>query len=169
MKTIIVVTYPESPWLSDCIASLEGVTYPVTLCINPKGESAYDTAAFYFAREHNIKEFIILHDSMVIKDISLFDKVFALPGNVSMSNIRFLMCFGKYELDKIPTLPPKPKNKREAVEFESGFVRHKVLCDSMFAPLNDTNVFENKHGKKRMILENDYIKKYKGCWNPDMI
>ena len=107
MRGIIVVTYPGSPWLSECISSLEGVKYPVYICINPKGKSAYDMEALYYAKEHNIHDFFILHDSMVIKDITLFDKVFELEGNVQLSHL-WQMGLGKFNLNSIPPLPPKP-------------------------------------------------------------
>jgi len=168
MKGIIVITYPGSPWLSDCIASLEGVSYPVFLCINPKGKSAYDAAAFYYATEHNIEEFVVLHDTMEIKDITLFDKLFELDGNVQLSHL-WQMCLGKFTLNRLTPLPPKPFGKLPAIKFEGTYVRTIKADHKPFPLLEDTSVFVEKHGKKRMVIENEYILKYKGTWNNDMV
>ena len=168
MKGIIVVTYPGSPWLSDCIASLVGVKYPVYLCINPPGKSAYDMEAFYYAKEHKIYDFFVLHDSMVIKDISLFDKVFELKGNVQLSHI-WQMGLGKFNIHNIPELPTKPTDKLSAIRFENSYLRTIKVNHTLFTLLKDTDIFEEKHGKKRMIIENEFIRKYKGTWSNDMV
>lgn len=167
-KAIILVTYPKSPFLKRCLKALQPCDYPIHLCINPEEDCPYDPGAFYYARKHDIKEFIILHDSMIMKDLSLFDEAFSLEGNVSIGD-NFLMCFGKFELDKLPELPRKPVNKGQAVAFEAVFLRSITPDHTLCREFRDGNTFVNKYGRKRMVIENDYLIKYKATWRVDMI
>ena len=167
-KAIILVTYKGSPWISECLDSLQGVKYPILLCINPEGKSAYDMEAFYYAQEHGVEEFIVLHDSMVIKDQSFFEEAFGRPGHVKLTPM-FLMGFGKFVLKGLPPLPPKPIGKKAAVSFETHYLRKLPASSEMFPKFRDTNNFVQKHGQKRMVLENDYLIKYKGTWDPNMV
>ena len=168
MKAIIVVTYPDSPWIKECIASLQKTKYPVMLCINPVGESAYDPAAFYYAQEHNIHEFIIIHDTMIIKDVSLFDEAFKHKGNIAIAP-EFFMCLGKYESNHLPPLPKKPVDKSSAINFESNYCRRLPTNVTICPEFRDSDDFIEIKGQKRMVLENKYLIKYKGCWNPEMV
>jgi len=164
---VIVITYPGSPWLSECISSLVGCKYPIHIVVNPKDNCPYDSGAFYYAQEHGIKEFIPLHDSMVVKDLALFDKAFSLKGNVAFAE-KFLMSFGKWDLSKIQPLHPKATDKKSALAFEEW--TQKFQPDHIIEPLlKDTDIFTEKHGEKRMVLENQYIIKYKGTWDISMI
>lgn len=155
MKAIIVVTYKGSPWLQECIDSLDGCKYPILICHSGKG--AYEMEGLYYAKQHGIKEYILLHDSMIIKDQSIFDKAFEIDGMVKIARQMNLAKFVE------PNLPKKPINKNEAIEVECGWYMEQqapILCPDLV----DVAVFEEKHGRKNMVLENQYIKKYKGNW-----
>jgi hypothetical protein len=169
MQSIIVVTYKGSPWIGECLDSLAGCKYPVHVCINPPGKSAYDPAGFYYAKEHGLEQFIIMHDTMIIKDMSFFDDAFAIEGNVSFPAVDFLMCFGKYDASLLPPLPAKPTKKMEAIMFETYYARKIPKSATLFPDFDDTHIFVHKHGKDRMVLENDYVIKYKATWHPDMV
>lgn len=89
-------------------------------------------------------------------------------------NPRFEMYLGKYDrriLDQMYI--PTPFNKAEAVKFEQEWNRAYIKNDPNFKvfhqPLHDVEVFEEKFGRNNMILENDFIKKYKGSWHLGMI
>ncbi len=159
---VVVITYPNSPWLSGCISSLQGCNYPIHVCVNPEENCPYDAGGFYYAEKHGLEEFIPLHDSIIVKDVSIFDKVFNLEGNVALAD-RFLMSFGKFNLKSIQPLAVKPKNKKEALDFEIWTM--KITPDHKISPLKDTDEFTTIHGQKRMVLENEYFIKYKGTWN----
>jgi len=168
IPSLIIVTYKNSPFLPECIDSLQGCKYPIHLCINPDKDCPYDAGAFYYAQKHGINTFIVLHDSMIIKDQTLFDIAFAIEGNVSISK-QFLMCLGKFELDKMPPLPPMPITKRGAVSFEGGYMRNIIPTQTLCPDFVDRQVYIEKFGKKRMVLENQYLIKYKTTWTSDMI
>lgn len=158
---VIVVTYDGSPFIDEALGYLKGCKYPLLLCINTKDDNAYDPAGFYLAKELGLEKFILLHDSCFVKDQTVLDTLFDKPGNVAISN-GLLMCMGKFE--DVPELPPKPRDKASAVYFESALPslipNHSVL----FSDFSDSEVREHKHGKERMVIENMFLKKYKGCW-----
>ncbi len=160
---IIVVTYAGSPWLSECIASLEGCKYPIYLCINPKKNCPFDPGAFYYAYQHKIQKFVVLHDSMVIKDQKIFDILFEKEGNIAVHDDR-LNCLGKFELDKIMPLGVMPTNKQDAVVFEIAL--RKKFNDTL--GLKRKIREEHKNGRLNRVEEDDYIIKYKGTWTWEM-
>jgi len=168
-ESIIIVTYPGSPLVQECLASLEGVDYPIHVCINPKRAGAYDTAAFYYAEEHGLETFMILHDTLMVKDKAFIEEAFSHEGLVSILGIPFLSCLGKYEKDLLPPLPMKPSNKQEAINFESHYARMLKPSHTLFPDLQDTNEYMEKHGKRRMLIENDSFRKYKSVWSEAMI
>ena len=168
IPSIIIVTFKGSPFISECLDRLEGCKYPIHLCINPDEHCPYDPGAFYYARDHKIETFIVLHDSMFMKDMTLFDKAFGLKGNISIGD-NFLMCFGKYELKTLLPLPPKPISKADAVAFETLYLRSIKPDHTLCPEFNDTQNFIEKYGQKRMVLENEYLIKYKATWDTYMI
>lgn len=154
-QALVVVTYKGSPWLQDCLDSLAECKYPVHICWSEEG--AYDTEGFYYAEKHNLPSFILLHDTMVVKDQSLFDIV-KDKGNIKIANQMFL---GKFVAPY--NLPEKPRTKAEAIDMETFWYTPKdweLLCPELV----DVPVFEEKNGRMNMVLENQYIKKWKGNW-----
>ncbi len=160
---IIVVTYAGSPWLSECIASLEGCKYPIYLCINPKEDCPFDPGALFYAEEHNIKTFVVLHDSMVVKDQKVFDMLFEKEGNVAVYTDK-LSCLGKFELKSLLPLPNKPNTKSNAVDFE---IKLREKFDDTLGLVPNKRE-ENKNGRLNRVEESDYLIKYKGTWTGGM-
>ena len=161
---VIVVTYEGSPFLDEALEYLKGIKHPLLLCINTPDDNGYDPAGFYLAKELELEKFILLHDSCHVKDQRVLDMLFAFGGTISLSP-GILMCMGKFE--QLPELPPKPKNKREAVDFETAMKNWQHT--PLFPTFTDCDKREYKHGKERMVIENEYLKKYKSTWSPDMI
>jgi hypothetical protein len=129
-----------------------------------------------FQPEH----FIYLHDSIEIKDTTLFDLSFKHPNSVYYFH-RFMSYMGKYKrttLNKIQITQSYSKQQacinedKDALEQYNSFMWQYFKIETphwLFPGLNDTNIFEEKFGRKNMILENQYLKKYKGHWNWSMI
>lgn len=163
-KFIVVVSYKGSPWIDECLKSLDGVMYPVDVV---DGGSTFDPMGFYHAKKKGYKNFVLLHDTCVVKDQKLFDILFSHDEHVSLSP-GFLMCMGKYRLDKLPELPPQPMTKRQAVEFEGQYCS-ALRGECLFPDFVDSDVFEEKNGRNNLILENEYLKKYKGFWSIEQI
>lgn len=168
---IIVVSYVGSPWLQDCLESIKNSNYPIYVAMNSKQFNNYETAGLILGQKLG-EDFILIHDSCIIKDLGLFDMCNDHIGAVSFGR-NFFMLMGKYNWASLKQLDiPVVNNKQEAVDVEHKF--GSLYCNHsqamvLFPDFTDTNIFEDKYGKKRMVLENQYIKKWKNCWSPSMV
>ena len=110
--------------------------------------------------KENFDEFVHIMDTTLIKDISLFDKLFEIPGNVVLTkgNYHYM---GKFVTKELPNLP-RVHDKTTAIMLEvrwlDGFQYTEFTPD---LPVHSL-VWEEIHGKNRMRLENDYMIKWKG-------
>lgn len=163
MKAIVIVSWAGSPWLGECLDSI-GDTYPVLVC---DGKTTFDPMGFYYAKQHNLDEFILWHDSAIVKNPDLFELFFSIPGHVTLMK-GGLMCMGKYVTTELPELPEQPMTKHQAVDFESNYM-HYLPATVLFPDLTDQNKFEDKNGRKNMVIENDFFRKYKGSWSIQQI
>jgi hypothetical protein len=135
--------------------------------MNTKEHNYYESAGLKLGSELG-GNFVLMQDSMVVKDLSVFDLMLDTDRPVSFAK-DFFMYFGKFvNLEDYPLC----KNKQEAVTGELGWCRRYATQTGalvLFPEFTDTNIFEDKYGKKRMVLENKYIKKWKNCWDLPMI
>jgi hypothetical protein len=110
--------------------------------------------------KETFKEFIHIMDTTLIKDISLFDKAFAVEGNVVFTKGNFHY-MGKFVTNELPNLP-RVHDKVTAIMLETrwldGFKYTEFEPD---LPVHSL-VWEDIHGKNRMRLENEYMIKWKG-------
>lgn len=105
-------------------------------------------------------EFVFLMDTCIIKDISLFDRLFEIEGNVVLTKGNFHY-MGKFVTKELPNLP-RVHDKTTAIMLEvrwlDGFKYTEFEPD---LPVHSL-VWEEIHGMKRMRLENEYMVKWKG-------
>lgn len=108
-------------------------------------------------------EFVHIMDSTLIKDITMFDKLFEIEGNVALT-ARHFHYMGKYVSNLLPTMP-RMRDKNVAIFHETTWLS-KDKDYSEFTPdlPVHTKVMEMIHGQKRMRLENDYMIKWKGTF-----
>lgn len=180
-------------WLKDCLNSIQ-TKHEVMVVFQetkpPKGlkigfdytfhtDGRYDPGAVVWAM-NNLKpddEFMVLHDSCVIKDNLIFDVVFKgyREETVAFSNYPVLMgmFLGKYRMQIASQLElPISKTKEESVDLEESWnkkyceLEQPILLDSY---LSTSTKFEQKHGRENMVLENKYLIKYKGSYNRGML
>ena len=176
-QAIVIASTPQtSEALTNLIDSLKGYNkYPIIVLIDNTFELGKIN---YIYHSTDIDEFLLLHDSCEIKDLSLFDIVFEehRGESVALSDCPCIFgCYlGKYRREVLAKMfIPLPKNKSEAVQYEVEF--NKMYIDNepnftlLFNDLRDRQVFEEKFGRLNMKLENKYLIKYKGTWSPAMI
>ncbi|MDD4988791.1 MAG: hypothetical protein PHS68_07855, partial [Candidatus Izemoplasmatales bacterium] len=110
--------------------------------------------------KENFDEFVHIMDSTVIKDISMFDKLFAIDGNVVLTRGNFHY-MGKFETAKLPNLP-MITDKDTAIKLEAHWLKYyREFTPDL--PVQ-SEVIETVHGQRRMRLENEYMIKWKGTW-----
>ena len=149
-------------------------------------ESACGYDWFDFARNHQWDELLFLHDSIEIKDLSFFDLVFETHKGKSVSfsgEPFFIMGLGKFLRE--PYLKASFPTKNAYMDYKDGeftfgpeYVKYAgekpvvLFPDFMDSEREDQGhkrPFEQKFGRRNLILENNYIKKYKGHWTRRML
>lgn len=169
-KAIVVATFNDRyHWLHDCLASLKDYhRYPIITVNEP-----FELGVIRWIYEHtDLDEFLLLQDSVVVKQTGWLDEVFDHPGSVSLSTKQFFMYLGKYTREDLSKVElPEVKTKQEAIHYEDRWTELYAKADNVkyMWPLHDSYVFEEHHERNNMILENDFIKKYKGTWNLNML
>lgn len=168
---IIVVSYIGSPWLKDCLESMREAKYPIYVAMNSKTFNNYESAGLILGSKLG-DDFVLLQDSTIIKDVKLFELFDNHMGPLSLG-YEYLMYLGKFVPGMLQAVEmPQVNSKQEAVDMEIGWLKafaRAAGVPSLFPTFTDTNVFEEKHGKKRMVIENEYIKKFKNCWDLSMV
>lgn len=183
-------------WLKDCLTSLD-TKHPITvvfqgnaplkmlpyttdlnITLTHSPHDGFDPGGIVWAREHcKDPAFFLLHDSCVIKDNALFDICFTRFSSESVAladrPVPFGMFLGKYKTRLVKDmLPPIATSKLHAVELEETWNNAYCILDQpviLTPPLRDNDVFEEKYGRKNMVLENPWVIKYKGTWNRNML
>lgn len=160
-------------FLKPLLDSLKGIKYNILVVSNgnynpivPKGINViinswngWEIGTIQRGKEI-FSEFIHIMDSTLIKDISLFDKLFAIEGNVVLTKNNFHY-MGKFVTSELPNLP-RVHDKATAIMLETkwldGFNYTEFQPD---LPVHSLK-WEMIHGMKRMRLENEYMIKWKG-------
>ena len=178
MKRGIVVGTSEftAAFLRSMLESIKQTSYDILIVSNDN----YQPDLSYFDREYDIivngwngweiacvergkenyEEFIFLMDSTLIKDISLFDKLFAIEGNVVLTKNNFHY-MGKFVTKELPNLP-RVHDKVTAIMLETKWLDGLKYTEFQpDLPVHSTR-WEIVHGQNRMRLENEYMIKWKG-------
>jgi len=174
VKQAIVVIHNRgnSPWLNDLLTSID-TDYPVLITNHngwmlPAIKKMFDTTDY--------DELFFLNESMIVKDNAIWDIVFKdYEGQGVAIGDKYLMFLGKYLRKYVEqTHFPQVNSKRDDVLLGEQMWNHLYRnADPYFVQLEvmtDTfEEFEEKHGRRNMILEGKYFKKWKGSWDIDMV
>jgi predicted O-methyltransferase YrrM len=171
----IVVVYSENDldFMDELMYSLDGVEYPVEYVENTKTCNRYELGGIARGME-KFEEFFLLPSTCTIKDISLFDIVFKGYEGKSVSiGKNYLSYIGKYRTEVLKKIGvPIVRTKGGAVSAEQWWLQRYVSEESpiiLCPSFKDGEIFQEVYGRKNMILECEYMIKFKGCWDPNMI
>lgn len=180
MKGIVIATHQKgADWLRGLLDSLQGCKYPILVVGNgfmPETEhmnvmnswNGYELGAIAWGIKR-FGEFIFLPDSCIVKDQSILDKMFDFDGSVYLSP-GFFHYMGKYRTQTLNRIEvPKIDKKEEAITFEHVFGNRYMAAESQIKMLEpclpvQSEVFEVKNGRKNMVVENEWFKKWKGTY-----
>ena len=164
---IVVATTPgREHWLKQC---LESIKQPVLVLSDFGFELGKIHTIFYKTK---IDRFLLLQDSVVIKNQNIFD-LLNDEGSIALTNdpVPFGMYMGVYEREVLEKIHiPLPKTKQEAIRYELEWTKiycnHALTLRIAFPELCDKNAKHKKvvFGRENLVLENDYLIKYKGNW-----
>lgn len=167
---VIIHNRANSVWLNECLNSIQ-TDYPI-LISNHEGWVMEGIKKIWQTTKYD--ELVFLNESMIVKDNAIWDILFNQYRNKSvMLGERYLMFFGKFRRVMVNKLSfPDVRSKYEDVMLgEGGWCRQYMELKDHIAlqPLADGDRFEMKHGRKNMVLENDYFIKYKATWDMETL
>lgn len=118
-------------------------------------------------------EFVFLPQSTEILDNDIWRVVFEEHAGRSVSLAQhpgpFGMYLGKYRSEILRCLEmPIITNKRDAIFWEDRWTVPYISMEPDFAVLGDlphSNVFEFRNGRINMVVENAWIRRFKGSWD----
>ncbi len=154
-------------WLAECSASINRNHIAVI-------SFGFELAKIaWVIKNTNADRFLFLQDSWKIKDKTFWDLLDDTSGSVAITaDPYYYGCYaGVYErwvIDQIGL--PVITSKREAIDNEIAWHKDYVKVAGkplvLFPELKDSNATRQveKHGRTNLVLENDYIVKYKGTW-----
>lgn len=162
-----------SPWLDDLLETIE-TDYPIIIT-NHDGWGIDGIRETF--EKTNFDEIFFLNESMIVKDNSIWNIVFKDCTDKSVAvGEKYLMWLGKYLRKHVDHtfFPMHIHSKRDDVHLgEFGWNRQYMEQDPDFVTIDamtDTfQEFEEKHGRRNMILENQYFKKWKSHWAENML
>jgi hypothetical protein len=170
---IVIATTPgREQWLQQCLASIE---QPVLVLSDFTFELGKIKWIF---NNTKIERFMFLQDSVVIKNQNLFDLLLKDKGSIALTNdpCMYGMYLGVYErhiLEKIEI--PIPKTKAESIAYELSWTdnyckvaRNVRLAFTDFSDSRSTRK-QVLFGRENLVLENDFLIKYKGNWGQQVV
>lgn len=182
---IIGIIYHESSkkWLPHLVKSLKGKgikhqivivynnksysdeTYPFVTLYNQNG--GYELGALKKLMDSypNENDFFLMHSTVVIKDSEIFDIAAQFDGTLAMSN-GLMAYMGKYRREVINKIGiPIPQTKEAAIYWEYFwnvvYFQHEDKIAVCHDPLKSTGKYEVKYGRKNLVEECKYMKKWK--------
>lgn len=162
---VIACTEDGRPFYEDMVKTLR-TKYPILFSWEgvDRPHDSHEYAAVALGKEM-FDEFIFLHSTMLVKDNSIFEKMFEIEGHVALTD-KFYHLMGKYVSKDMPDIPVV-HSKHESIANELSWFRKPYSVFYNQLPV-ESGKFEERHGRTNMILENDYLIKFKGHWSPDM-
>ena len=168
-ETVVVASTPgREAWLSACLASIEREV----LVLRQAGTWELGKIKWLYENTQ-LDRFLFLHDSVVVKDQAFFDRMFEHDGSVSVTNDPgiFGMYMGIYtreHLSRVELYSPVTQRDsiRAEVEWTRGYAEAAGDVPVVFPELRDSTNrgFVEVNGRINMVLENDYLRKFKGTW-----
>lgn len=191
---IAIVSHPENKdWMWNCLSGLDK-SVPRVVVVNDgfkeapyyyekrkatgetfllRSDDGWELGALKTALEFtDWDEIFLMQDTVEVKDNSVWKTIFEDNElrDVSVFD-RYLCYLGKYIRGRLPPIEV-PVDKRDAVEMESRWNGEYLKGSDVLTlspGMRDSNVFVEKFGKRRMVIENDWFRKYKGTWNASML
>lgn len=156
--------------------TLEAGAYPI-LITNHDGWQIDGVRETFQKTDYD--EIFFLNETMVVKDNSIWNIVFQKHKYMSVSLAeKFQMFCAKYLREYVEqTVFPIVDNRYDDITLGEDVWNHQYMSLAPYVliePITDVNPdfeenFEWKFGRKNMIVQNSYIKKWKSAWNISMV
>ena len=165
---IVVGTTPvREEWLAQCLKS---ITKPVLVL----SDFTYELGKINWVFNNTkIERFMFLQDSVIVKNEKLFELLDNDKGSIAFTNdpSMYGMYMGVYERVHLAKIDiPVPKSKAESIMYEMSWTgsycqvaKNVRLAFTDFTDSKSQRK-ETIFGRPNLVLENDFLIKYKGNW-----
>lgn len=170
MLTVIGSSPDRSQWAAECSASI-GRDHVVV------SNYGFELNKLRWVMEHTtVDRFLFLQDSWVIKSEGFWGLLEQFEGSIALTrDPYFFGCYaGVYERHVIERVGlPVVKDKAHSILLEIDWHRQYVDVAGeptvLFPELTDANATEivERHGRRNLVLENEFVVKWKGTWGGD--
>lgn len=173
VPVVIATGMGRGDWVRDCLESIP--RGDVTIHRSATGGELGAVRAMY--ERTNMARWLILQDSVVVKGPGLFDLVDAVNGPLLVAPIpcMYLAVFERDVLHRLEIPQCEAGLDRElAITHEREWMARYLdtarglgyECPILFPDFTDTNASDKveRHGRTNLVLENEYLIKYKGTW-----
>lgn len=165
---IVVATTPgRENWLKQCLESIER---PVMVL----SDFTFELGKIKWVFDNTkIQRFMFLQDSVVIKNQKIFELLDEDKGSIALTNdpCMYGMYLGVYEKNTLEMIDiPLPKSKDESISLElswtESYCRAARNVRLAFTDLTDSRAKRKEvlFGRENLVLENEFLIKYKGNW-----
>lgn len=170
-QAVVISTSPgRAQWVNDCLSSLSVPAIVVST-------NNYELGAIKWVYENtNIDRFILLQDSIVIRNNDLLMSIFDTEGSSCLMCTpqclgSYLGLYERHILDQLDI--PVVSGKIESIEYETKWTRQYInQCEKFSHPVNiEHKIIEtiHRHGRENQVSVNNLYEKWKGTWREDQV
>lgn len=156
---VVVGSHPGSPWLADCLK-----TIPTGRTVKVHRAGGYEIAALRAGCRH-YDRFLFLQDSTEVLHPGFWDVIDTCEPSWLFGGPP--MYLGVYDRDQLePAIEDAPlvMDKAWSIAWE-GALPKRLNYPTLWPGITDgTGRIEERHGRKNLVLENKYLRKWKGTW-----
>jgi hypothetical protein len=179
---VIVTSEATKDFLDESIYSCLQTKYPILVVsnLNYSPEIKYDEVKLIVNDWNGYElggiergmeefdEFILLHDTVIIKDQKLFDLCFEFDGSVGLTkDLAYSYC-GKFRTEILQQMSlPRVYSYQEAVDQERPFGVKYLEIEKKYMEIEPLGAGDHsiplveRHGRQGIILSNNYLEKHK--------
>lgn len=164
MIPVVIGTNPErGPWLRDCLTSIRRTSRYRRVHVHRDG--GYELTALRAAMTR-YDRFLFVHDSCEILHSDFWGAVDNTgPTWLFGGPPMYLGVYNSLDLRAALTDAPSDVDKQTSIRWESE-LPNRLPCPTLWPEVNDaTGRIEEHHGRRNLILENRYLRKWKGTWS----
>lgn len=161
---VVIGTNPErGDWLNDCIASVRATTKRRRVLIHDAG--GFEIAALRTGVAH-FRRFLFIQDSCEVLHPTFWDVIDStetawLFGGPPM----YMAVYNRDDLKPAIADAPQTMDKQSSIVWE-GELAKRLEYPTLWPDVTDTTGrIEEHHGRKNLVLENRYLRKFKGTWS----
>lgn len=179
IRQAIAISHPikgDTRWLGELLPTLD-TKYPIILT-NHWGWQIDGVKETFEKTDYD--EIFFLNETMIVKDNKVWRIIFEeFKGQSVTCADKFQMYLAKYLRSYVNRTDfPEVKSRWEDIVYGEDQWNHQYMTIDPYHvrldPMEDVNPdiesnFEFKFGRRNMIIENKYFKKWKSAWNINML